>query len=94
MELLCDVCDRDLIIVNSDTQYVAFDNYCGSSNVNLECKNLAEVQYLCVVSGCIQQNYEEKQFEVRKQRLKKPRKPCTQNIFESAEYFLQCRLLF
>ena len=29
----------------------------------------------CVfLRGCVQQNYEEKQFEFRKQRLKKPRK--------------------
>ena len=44
------------------------------------------MQYLRVLSGCVQQNHEEKQFEFRKQRIKKSRKPLY------SEYFWKCRI--
>ena len=47
---------------------------------------------LCVLGGCLQQNYEENKCEFRKQR-RNGEKLYTQNIFESAEYFLHCTVL-
>jgi len=48
---------------------------------------------LCVLGGCVQKTYEEKQFEFRKQRLKKTRKILYSDFWKCRIFSTVCDVL-